>query len=193
MLISKKHKFAYLRPPRTASGTIVKTLTQYYPTEGVEGEFPHQTVWRSDFTGYFTFISVRNPFPRMVSLWKLMTAKETNLAPWIHEITRGDGKIAFQDYVLNTGLQAELRRRRCTAYTIGVPKIDAVVHHENLKQELSALPFVNRSLTFRSKHQSKYSKPWKEEYSSKTIKRVQRLWEEDFKAYDYSTNIEDCK
>jgi hypothetical protein len=194
MIVSKKHKFVYLRPPRTASGTIVKTLSQYYETKGIEGDLPHQTVWKPEFDGFFTFISIRNPFPRMVSLWKQMTAKDTILLQWVHEITRLEGKISFQDYVTHPALQAELRRRRCAAYTVGVPKIDALIHHGRLKQELSALPFVHlRSLNIMSKHQSKYTRPWKEEYTPELVKRVQELWEEDFDTFEYSTNIEDCR
>ena len=191
MIVSHDFHFAYIRPPRTASGTITKALS-IYKCQGIEGEFPHQTVWKPEFDGYFTFISVRNPFPRMVSLWKIMTADETKLLDWIDEVVRQSGKLSFHDYVLHPAMQSELRRRCCYMYACDAPRINAVVRYEHLRQELHRLPFVRRPLELGEKHKSEYSRPWWEEYDDVTIEHVRSLWIEDFEAYGYSDRFEDA-
>lgn len=91
MRISHKHKFIYLSTPKACSSSIRVALNKYsdiisknhsppYPhhgkVESIKNVFK-KNKW--DWSSYYKFTSVRNPWDRMVSLWTY--GKKTKAIP----------------------------------------------------------------------------------------------------------------
>ncbi len=191
MLVSHRYKFVYLRPPRTASGAISKTLIEKYEAKVVSFEDAgHKTEWMPEFAGYYTFIVTRNPFPRMISLWKRAMEHDPDRDPDVQEIMGHDR--SFQDWVLDGRVQQWLLNKSCHYYTEDVPAIHRVIAHERLWLEVHSLPFVKGPLAVGVRiHESNYQRPWWEEYDDYAIQKVRELWADDFQAFDYRMTFED--
>lgn len=168
MLFNRDFRFVYLGPQRTATQVVIQALMKVY-----KGEI--QEAWEPWMKPFYHFITVRNPFPRMVSLWK----KHSDF-------------LGFREFVLGEERQEWLHQQRCYALHLSVPRVDRVVHIEHLHIELHALPFVQRPLDLPVSSKSGYERPWWEEYDDETIQRVRHLWADDFQAYDYRMLFEDA-
>ena len=186
MLVCKEFKFCYLRPPRTATQSITWNLSSRYDVQ-----YPvstdnsgHRTVWSPEFSGFFTFIVVRNPFPRLVSSWR-----RSQESPYRD---RKRPAQSFREYVED--IDRGWREWACHSYT-KAPLINRVVRYENLAEDLALLPceyFPKKIELVEHKGKSKYPKPWWEEYDEETVKAVQKAWAVDFRVYGYSLKLEDA-
>ena len=89
MLLSNKHKFAFVHIPKTG-GTSIKAALLPYANAGqlhfegekvtdLNGYRPHVKIKRGDHPGKLKFAVVRNPWSWYVSYWKF--AKVRNLRP----------------------------------------------------------------------------------------------------------------
>ena len=186
MLVCKEFKFCYLRPPRTATQSITRELSGrygvHYPVS-MDGS-GHRTVWDLEFKGFFTFISVRNPFSRLVSLWR-----RSQESP--HRNQREPDQ-SFREYV--TDEDRGWREWACHSFT-QAPLISRVVRYESLAEDLAALPpkyFPRKIELVAHRGKSKYPKPWWEEYDEETVEAVKKAWAVDFRVYGYSSKLEDA-
>jgi len=72
VLVSHKREFVYVAPPRTASTTLHRWLSQPPLCETRWSGDPagqHNSKIPASASGFFTFASVRHPYARAVSLW----------------------------------------------------------------------------------------------------------------------------
>jgi hypothetical protein len=195
MMVSHEFQFAYLRPPKTATTAISKAMRQFYKAFVVapHEDQGHQTRWMPEFSGYYTFIVVRNPFPRMASLWRQARKQPKRREPKFNLlVSDGNANLSFRDFVLAEKRQEWLRGRRCYHYQLDVPHVHRVVHQENLHVAIHQLPFVRRDLQLAQDNKSHYDRPWWEEYDDETIQRVRELWADDFQAYNYRMTFEEA-
>ena len=76
MLLSKEHKFCFVHIPRTGGASIRWAL---YPHSdlAITGKRPtmHKPLRKGEYTDYFKFTIVRNPWERYVSLWKFLRGR----------------------------------------------------------------------------------------------------------------------
>ena len=84
MIISHKHKFIYLAPPRTGSITVTLYLLDYFGAElGLKRGRPNKDACRVpvEFKDYFKFATIRNPYFRERT-WYWQCGREQNLPCW---------------------------------------------------------------------------------------------------------------
>ena len=185
-MVCREFKFCYLRPPRTATKSITLELRGRYDVEYPVSQenAGHKTEWRPEFSGFFTFIVVRNPFSRVVSLWR-----RSQESPYY----RPRSGLSFREF-LEDCQNCSKWPLPCHAYT-QAPLINRVVRFENLAEDLALLPyehFPEKLELVTRKGESTYPKPWWEEYDEETVAAVQKVWSVDFRVYGYSLKLEDA-
>ena len=201
MILNNEKKWLYIGPPKTGSTAISYVLTdgKYNKNEfiqdsnlnfkGIEINGQH-TPWppdklSSEYDDYNVFISVRNPFSRIVSLynhWKYGQNYENEL--FLKEKTLEE----FMELVLNKKLSND----GFFHYTITdwVSRYSSFIKQENLQNDLRMLnihsidfnvPIINEKLGS--------TKHWKEEHNKKTIEMTIEWAKKDFYNFEYSKDI----
>lgn len=216
MRISHRHNFIFLAYPRTASRTIRSLLDDAADLSGVhlsqvtaENPFHHHMTARAakqafdrlgwDWHSYHSFCVVRNPYARLLSLFKRRREKEDrwdarlhpvhNLTSWL--FARLPARLAFNLFVLTRDPQ---RGVACSlpAFTFdaqGRNLVSGVLQFEYLDEQLPAsleilglavnaqeLPKLNRS-----NDQSSYV-GW---YHPLTIRQVERNYAYTIEKFGY--------
>jgi hypothetical protein len=70
VILSDKHKFIYVAPPKTATTTLYPFFSRYGRQVGTKHRGSLKVYAEKGYSGwkeYFSFVSVRNPWARMVS------------------------------------------------------------------------------------------------------------------------------
>jgi hypothetical protein len=216
MRISHRHRFVFLAYPRAASHTTQQLLDDYADIESVHvseasADFPfhhHMTArelkaefdrrgW--DWSEYRCFCFVRNPWARVVSLFKRRHEHEArftrriplaaNAANWIFR--RLPAQTAFKAYVLSRGPHRGPARTLSSfiADENGRPLVDDVLRFERLSVELPAylnalgvticaddIPHLNRSAD-----RSGYAR-W---YDPTTKRKIETLYAREIEQFGY--------
>jgi hypothetical protein len=201
MIVNHIKKWVYIGPPKTGSTAISYVLTdgKYNTNEfiqdsnvnfkGIEINGQH-TPWPpnklgSKYDDYNVFISVRNPFSRIVSLydhWKYGQNYENEL--FFKEKTLEE----FMHLVLDKNLSNDGFFH--TTITDWVTRYDFFIKQESLENDLKMLnihsidfnvPLINEKLGS--------TKHWKEEHNKKTIEMTIEWAEKDFYNFEYSKDI----
>ena len=201
MILNNKKKWLYIGPPKTGSTALSYVLTdgKYNKNsyigdsninfEGKEINDQH-TPWppdklSSEYDDYNVFISVRNPFSRIVSLynhWKYgqnykdkFILKEKTLEEFMHLVL--DKNLSNDGFFHIT-------------ITDWVTRYDSFIKQENLENDLKMLnihsidfnvPLINEKIGS--------TKHWKEEHNKKTIEMTIEWAEKDFYNFQYSKDI----
>lgn len=172
MIYSHIYKYAYFAPMKTGTCAIQNMLKWHY-----EGEFyprsgsKHIMAQPKEFTDYFSFVSVRNPYTRVLSMYNFYAAK-----PWIYR---------HRDFSL-----AAVIRRLCPVFKElerNDIRIDKAIHQENLEDEFNNLPFVKSAISFSKVNVSPKFLIGMTQQHKELVQSIHRI---DFKSYDYE--IEDC-
>lgn len=71
MIYSREHGYAYIAPQKTGSISMSTWLREH--AGGQVYKKHHTREWPDDFTPSLVFITVRNPYERMRSLWQYRT------------------------------------------------------------------------------------------------------------------------
>lgn len=203
MIINHKKKWIYIGPPKTGSTSISYILTDgkynpNYPSEilkpnfkGIEINGQH-TPWPPDqldskYDNYNVFISVRNPFSRIVSLychWKYgdnylteSTFKANNLEEFLC--------LVLKKKLSNNGFFH-------TTITDWVSKYDFYIKQENLQNDLYLLNIHSNEFKIPIKNEKIDSSiHWKKYHNKKTIDMTIKWAQEDFNNFNYSKDIND--
>lgn len=201
MIICPKHKLVYLAPPKTGS-TAVKNLLMSRKFGGKMLGRPsmahHDVIWQPRFKHWFSFLTVRQPYRRMISMWqfglmriaKVETDKFTTFFSTIFK---------EQDYSF-TGFMNSVAVHECSQtvwrynwhlYKFNKP-VDLVVYQENLNNDIKKVPCLaneNLSITNTSKI---LEKPWHEYYTPEAIDKVKTWFAVDFQRFNYNANFDEC-
>ena len=73
MIVSRKRRFIYIGPPKTATTTLHHWLSQPALCESrwdPKGQDQHRTDLPDGCEDYLIVVSIRNPLDRAVSLWR---------------------------------------------------------------------------------------------------------------------------
>lgn len=203
MILNNEKKWLYIGPPKTGSTAVSYILTdgkynKNYPVENLNVNFEgieingQHTPWppkrlSSKYDDYYVFISVRNPFSRIVSLynhWKYgknykdeLFSKEKTLEEFMC--------LVLKKKLSNNGFFH-------TTITDWVYKYDSFIKQEKLNNDLKMLnihssdfeiPIINKNQKVESK------KHWKKEHNKRTIKMTIEWAEQDFYNFGYSKDI----
>jgi hypothetical protein len=201
MIINNEKKWLYIGPPKTGS-----TALSYLLTDGKYNKNSHigdssinfegivindqHTPWPPDklsskYDNYNVFISVRNPFSRIVSLYNHWKHGKNYKHKFISKEKTFE---EFVKLVLNKNLSNDGFFH--TTITDWVSRYNLFIKQENLQNDLRMLnihsidfnvPIINEKLGS--------TKHWKEEHNKKTIEMTIEWAEKDFYNFEYSKDI----
>ena len=217
MLISHQHKFIYVRPPKTASTSIVYSLIEVSQVFDVTGTLLNNSHDLSDSSknkiriilnnnnqkpqdanhlpfntakyfldnnilkNYFTFSFVRNPFDRVVSMWKFLQ-HPNHEKEWIKIVGSLD-KCDFKVFArkiknINTNITIPLSH-----FTTGV---DFVGKCENLQKDFNVIcdkiGIPNQELPHKNASKHKH---YTEYYDDETKQIVAEKYAKDIEVFGY--------
>lgn len=208
MIINYEKKWIYIGPPKTGSTAISFLLTdgKYNPNKeiftlknnnnffGISDGGQH-TPWppnkiNDEYKDYFVFISVRNPFSRIVSLWRHWNSgknlQETNIKKNIgldeflimiieNKIDNGNGFFTktITDWVFNYN------------YFIKQENIKKDLLNLNIHKYDFDIPFINKAM-----FSNKIKIDWKTVHNQNTIDLTIKWAKKDFENFEYLENID---
>ena len=188
-------KIIYLRLPRTGSGSLTqvcrnnnilyfsgrdKEMGLYY--KNPNKSFPDcvkSHMGDDKYNNTFTFSSIRNPWDRAVSMWKLDYFKHMSFGGFCTKLqkntfNRGGEKwhtaSLFHHLVDNEGAL----------------KVDFIVRFENFKEDFNTLCTTLNLTNTKLPHKNKSNhKPYIEHYNDKTKKIIAQHYKEDIEYFSY--------
>lgn len=131
MVVSHEHKFVYYAPPKTGTTSTEDILENRFGSVLV-GNTPnrslrHQVYYLEELKDYFAFVSVRNPFSRLISAYNYSSRPDESLHDWMQGIT--PDPIAESLFFNGRSL-----------------RIDAIIRMESLQEDFNRLPFVKEKV-----------------------------------------------
>ena len=193
MRVSEKGRLVYVNPPRTGSTKVNQLMKITWDDVWQPPECAgHHTIWKAEWDDFFSFHTVRSPFTRAVSLWRrAVEALHCRNEDWLRYLD--NGKISFKDFLYHEAdeIKAWWGWCPCSQFDGPVPRVDLVVHQENLTEELRGVPGLRSSPNRLMDSQLKT--PWHKHYDEQCIEKVLEIFAVDFERYGYNSDIEQAK
>ena len=206
MIVSHSKKLVYLAPPKTGSVSVMKLL-KGEPFNGVvignEHEAHHGVEWSEDLAGYFHFITIRHPYPRMFSLWRMIcngrtlhkknSRKWPRFKGWAEQFP--DREPTLEELIQHPDSQLTMRNQwRCSWHLeqLGRPVGGMIVRMENFYKDLRHVKYVGQHID-QIGHENKRidSGPgWRETFTPHHVEIIQDVWAEDFDRFGYNRKLE---
>jgi len=198
MVVCEDPHWAYYAPPKTGTRTVLDRL-KHCGWRQHEGN-KHEIAVPPDYKKYFHFVTVRNPFSRMVSIWshlqnKIISKWPTPHRQRLHDETQG---LSFDQFLHDERWSAwdiEKTVRMQCEYLSAMPFVNHVIRHETFEQDFRQLPFAGRSdkpLPRLNKGLYRKDKPWWEHYTMSGEQLVRERYAEDFQATGYSMSLDEA-
>ena len=203
MIISKKLKYVFVSTPKAGTHTMYRMLparfagTHLAILQGRKEPIPHHMrEVPPEFQRFFTFANVRNPFDRAVSIWWTLTRYEKYRADYLKVF----GSDEFGAYVRwQTGKMQPPAPGQWflflnqTDWLSAVPRIDRVLHIENLVKEFNSLPFVKQPVdgieAVMERRHDEGRLDWPEYYTKKLADNIREWARHDFENYGYPKDV----
>jgi len=201
MIICPKHKLVYLAPPKTGS-TAVKTLLMSRRFGGrILGrpEFAHHdVVWQPRFQDWTIFISVRNPYRRMISMWqfslmryhKRRRDKFTDFFSTIFP-TDDHSFTAFMNSQTVLNCSQSVWRYAWQLHKLQKP-VDYVLYQERLGEDLRKIPQFAGERLKQVNTSCSMELPWYKLYTPDAIAKVKTWYAVDFERFGYNPEFQAC-
>ncbi len=203
MIISNKHKYVYLACPKTGSSTTVNLLHDHYGGKYVRDSRGSYVGHKRDVPkkceNFFVFSTVRNPYPRMVSLWwedtsgpmkkRRVWVRRKESYAWVDNKRFG---MRFYDWLEH--IRINKRQIFCSQTEFfSLVNLDCVVHLERFDQDFAKLPFVSSlpeidviGRAGESKGSLGHYGDYRDYYKDpKVAERLRELCHEDFRKFGY--------
>ncbi len=191
MIICHDPKFVYYAPPKTGTTTLDTIFRErgFIGTE--ERDDKHRitsAIALASAQDYHFFITVRNPFTRIVSCWRYIQARKqwsTMVHQVMHEQLSG---VSFRNFVLNTDWSArplaDMLRPQAD-YRTAMPVCHQIIRLEDFERGVRALPFLpdDQVVPFEN---STNSNLLDKHYGLQVARRVADFYRDDFIAFGYS-------
>lgn len=208
MIINHEKKWVYIGPPKTSSTTMCYLLTDGTYQNNKWGKtlpdnfsgvldgkqhtpFPPE-ILDEKYNDYFIFLTTRNPFERIISLWGHWKFGKNLEEP---EIDKTNVELKdFLELILSVrdGKNINIGGNGFFHFTLSewVKNYQAYVKIENIYNDLIKLnlhkidfkiPHCNKNLTMRSK----IDKPWQEFHTPTTIELTIKWAKKDFECFEY--------
>jgi hypothetical protein len=201
MIICPQHKLVYLAPPKTGSTAIVDLLLsrQFGGKKlGKPAMSHHDVVWQPRFKHWFSFVSVRNPYRRMISLWQFSVmrvnqTKRDKFTNFFSTIFNSDDHSfdAFMNSATVHNCSKSVWRCHWQQYKFSKP-IDAVVYQERLNEDIKKIPGLSSVELKKVNTSCPLIKPWYEYYEPEHVDKVRSWFAIDFDKFSYNPNFDEC-
>lgn len=201
MIVCPKHGLVYLAPPKTGSSSIRQILLKE-PFNGVllGGHAHHGFEWSERFADYFFFITVRHPFPRMYSLWRMVCNKRILFQEdpetyskfrWMSE-RFPDEEPTIDEFMDSSDLLFR-ENWRCSWHLEQLPRgvNGTVVRLEQYYPDLEKVPPLAAHLDSIGHLNPRLDEwpLWPAIITAARAKKIRQLWGEDFVRFGYSTTL----
>ena len=175
--ISKENEFIFMDIPKTGSVSIFDYLRRHFPdcVMSRHGDFTVPDFSRE----FFCFSVVRNPYDRMVSLWRYASKNKDNFLFLDKEDFLFFILNSKSDLIENCSIYDIINRFFTDSYKI------KFIRFENILEDFNSLPFVKVKNDIKHLNKSNRKKDWRE-YMTPEIESI--LWErykKDFEFFDY--------
>lgn len=194
MLISDVLKVVYVAPPNTGSSTLVSAVRELSTTSIRWVGNKHDVRVLDGLDDYFWFMSVRNPYARVVSSWsKVSWPSFSRKHGWRYDV-ESPADMSFPGFTMHRprltdvlGVMGQACGHLLSDFAAAVPRLDAVVRCESLDDDFRQLPFVPDGFEPVRRNIGRYRKkqPWYKYYTPEAAARVREAFLPDFAAFNY--------
>ncbi|MBT6808539.1 MAG: sulfotransferase family 2 domain-containing protein [Flavobacteriales bacterium] len=187
---SKKIIFVHI--PKTAGISVAKAIFGDVSLEGHRSIMFYKNLFNEDFSEYFTFSVVRNPWDRLYSAFKFLEKGGIN----IHDRNAYEQYLEeykdFEDFVTN-GLNKKMiyeimhfiPQSEFICSKDGKIDVNYIARFENLKDDISKLSEKINNPIELDHHNSNKKVSYKEIYTSDMIKKVEEIYKMDIINFNY--------
>jgi len=187
---SKKIIFVHI--PKTAGISVAKAIFGDVSLEGHRSIMFYKNLLNEDFSEYFTFSVVRNPWDRLYSAFKFLEKGGIN----IHDRNAYEQYLEeykdFEDFVIN-GLNKKMiyeimhfiPQSEFICSKDGKIDVNYIARFENLKDDISKLSEKINNPIELDHHNSNKKVSYKEIYTSDMIKKVEEIYKMDVINFNY--------
>jgi len=187
---SKKIIFVHI--PKTAGISVAKAIFGDVSLEGHRSIMFYKNLFNEDFSEYFTFSVVRNPWDRLYSAFKFLAKGGIN----IHDRNAYEQYLEeykdFEDFVTN-GLNKKMiyeimhfiPQSEFICSKDGKIDVNYIARFENLKDDISKLSEKINNPIELDHHNSNKKVSYKEIYTSDMIKKVEEIYKMDIINFNY--------
>jgi hypothetical protein len=183
MIVNPRQRWIYLDVPRTGSTSLCEFLSR--PEQGgVPGKFRHIYEMPPGCEDYFTFATVRHPYPRAVSLWlHFVNDRRARVEPTADATTWPFSRFV-DDVLIERRTGPDFYQKACHEWLDPVGRVDAILKAEELAAAVARLGIVRGPFTL-PRLNGIARDPW-ESYYTPERRALVRLWAaEDFERYGY--------
>ena len=187
---SKKIIFVHI--PKTAGISVAKAIFGDVSLEGHRSIMFYKNLFNEDFSEYFTFSVVRNPWDRLYSAFKFLEKGGINnhyrnaYEQYLEEYKD------FEDFVTN-GLNKKMiyeimhfiPQSEFICSKDGKIDVNYIARFENLKDDISKLSEKINNPIELDHHNSNKKVSYKEIYTSDMIKKVEEIYKMDIINFNY--------
>ena len=196
MIISKKHKYVYVSVMKCGTHSMYHVLQKYFSGQHWPREFNetgagayHSNVIPDEFSNFYKFTVVRNPYSRAISAWNVcvnvdpyMTAYSKAIkdksflgfAKWLNSFTE-PGRAGYVVQPMHKWLKPS-------------GNFNKIVKLENINEEIKELPFYNsidNDVTVPDLLSRTDKSDWKKHYTQEIADLVYNWAKKDFELYGY--------
>ena len=187
---SKKIIFVHI--PKTAGISVAKAIFGDVSLGGHRSVMFYKNLFNEDFSEYFTFSVVRNPWDRLYSAFKFLEKGGIN----IHDRNAYEQYLEeykdFEDFVTN-GLNKKMiyeimhfiPQSEFICSKDGKIDVNYIARFENLKDDISKLSEKINNPIELDHHNSNKKVSYKEIYTSDMIKKVEEIYKMDIINFNY--------
>ena len=190
MIICHDPKFVYYAPPKTGTTSLDKIFRDagFIGTEERDAKHLITDATALAAQNYHFFITLRNPFTRIVSCWRYIKARRewsTDAHQRLHEGLLG---VSFRDFVLRADWAAEplaSMLRPQSVYHEAMPVCHQMIRMESFEQGVRSLPFLPNDQEVPCRNTSG-DDLLAHNYDEESAKRVTAFYNSDFFRFGYS-------
>lgn len=189
MMFCPAIKAVYTAPCKTATQTMFEVLREWYDGTLLANVNMHDPRIPPQFHDWFSFITVRNPYDRAVSLWWSTTQRTVDKYQFRQLCPRPDDFTSFCQWLATDAPDRDLTWTM--SQYVKLERIDAILHFETLQQDFAKLPlYRGEPGTWPHENQTINSRePWQHYMTDEAAMWVQRWAGEDFDTFGYERAI----
>ena len=188
-----KKKCIFIHIPKTAGISVVKAFFGDVTLEGHRSVLFYQKVFGKQYSDFFTFTIVRNPWERLYSAYKFLEKGGVN----IHDQNAFRMHLSkyknFEDFVIN-GLNDRLifeithliPQSEFICNNKGTILVDYVGRFESLQEDIAVLSKKINSEIVMDHHNQNTKKSYTEIYTEEMILKVKKIYWKDINTFEYN-------
>lgn len=203
-VISHKHRFVYLPPPKTGSTAIRNVLER--KTERSRGQYDairvgtarepsgylndvHDPTIPPECGTYLVFVTVRHPYSRLVSLYRDLRQHPFPRRYWAARAAR---RLTFQSWLVklcrdsqHIGISPIVASQVAYLQTIHPRWPDRILRNESLQRDFNTLPFLQGRIRLPRLRVSSKQDDWRSFWSRRLERVAYRFCRPELEAFGY--------